>query len=71
MSNCQLEKELAHLERVISGISDFDALPASYWRNRLQTATQAEGLTRSQGQHLRRLQAQLTSLERKLGEDRA
>lgn len=70
MSNCQLEKELAHLERVISGIRNFEALPASYWRQRLQAAAQAEGLTRSQCQHVRRLQAQLASLERRLGKSK-
>lgn len=66
MSNRQIDEELAHLQRVILRIRSFDVLPAAYWRKRIQTATLAKGLTRSQTQHLHKLQEQLAGLERAL-----
>jgi hypothetical protein len=62
MNHHQLEKDLEHLEHVISRISAGDRIPLSYWRNRIKSV--AEGvLVPSQATRVKRLTAALHALE--------
>lgn len=64
MNHHQLEKDIEHLEHVISRISAADRIPLSYWRNRIRSV--AEGvLVPSQASRVKRLTDALRALERR------
>lgn len=64
MNHHQLEKDIEHLEHVISRISAADRIPLSYWRNRIRSV--AEGvLVPSQASRVKRLNEALRALERR------
>ena len=62
MNHHQLEKDLEHLEQVISRLSAQDRIPLSYWRNRVQSVSGA-ALVPSQMTRIKRLDAALRALE--------
>ncbi|WP_236002000.1 hypothetical protein [Paraburkholderia elongata] len=62
MSYQDIDKEIAHLERVFGLISTNDRLPLSYWRNRLSMFPKTL-LMPIQRARLARLKAALRSLE--------
>lgn len=62
MNHQQLEKDIEHLEHVISRISAADRIPLSYWRNRIKSV--AEGVSvPSQASRVKRLYEALRALE--------
>jgi hypothetical protein len=65
MNHHQLEKDIEHLEHVISHISAGDRIPLSYWRNRIDSVSGA-ALVPSQATRVKRLNAALSALERRL-----
>jgi hypothetical protein len=64
MNHHQLEKDIEHLEHVISHISAEDRIPLSYWRNRINSVSGA-ALVPSQATRVKRLNAALSALERR------
>jgi hypothetical protein len=62
MNHHQLEKDLEHLEQVISRLSAKDRIPLSYWRNRVQSVSGA-ALVPSQMSRVKRLDEALRALE--------
>ncbi|HZZ01348.1 MULTISPECIES: hypothetical protein [Paraburkholderia] len=62
MNHRQLEKDIEHLEHVISHISAEDRIPLSYWRNRIASVSGA-GLVPAQASRVKRLNAALSALE--------
>jgi hypothetical protein len=64
MNHHQLEKDIEHLEHVISHISAEDRIPLSYWRNRIDSVSGA-ALVPSQATRIKRLNAALSALERR------
>lgn len=62
MNHHQLEKDIEHLEHVISRISAADRIPLSYWRNRIKSVSDG-ALVPSQASRVRRLNEALTALE--------
>ncbi|WP_434112912.1 hypothetical protein [Paraburkholderia caffeinilytica] len=62
MNHHQLEKDIEHLEHVISHISAEDRIPLSYWRNRIASVSGA-GLVPAQASRVKRLNAALSALE--------
>ncbi|MFM0729925.1 hypothetical protein PQQ52_05430 [Paraburkholderia sediminicola] len=62
MSYQDIDKEIAHLERVFGLISTNDRIPLSYWRNRLRMLPKTL-LMPTQRARLARLDAALRSLE--------
>lgn len=62
MNHHQLEKDIQHLEHVITRISAADRIPLSYWRNRLKSVMEV-ALVPSQASRVRRLDAALSALE--------
>ena len=62
MSYQDLDKEIAHLERIFGLISTNDRIPLSYWRNRLRLLPKAL-LMPTQRARLARLDVALRSLE--------
>jgi hypothetical protein len=62
MNHHQLEKDILHLEHVISRISATDRIPLSYWRNRLKSVSDV-ALVPSQASRVRRLNEALSALE--------
>jgi len=62
MSHQDIDKEIAHLERVFGQISANDRIPLSYWRNRLKMLPRAS-LMPTQRARLERLAAALHSME--------
>lgn len=64
MNHQQLEKDIEHLEQIISHISAADRIPLSYWRNRLENVSGAV-LVPSQATRIKRLDAALCALEKR------
>ncbi|MFM0736863.1 hypothetical protein PQQ51_06415 [Paraburkholderia xenovorans] len=62
MNHHQLEKDIEHLEHVISHISAEDRIPLSYWRHRLDSMSGAT-LVPAQASRVKRLNAALSALE--------
>lgn len=62
MNHHQLEKDIEHLEHVISHISVGDRIPLSYWRSRINTVSGAK-LVPAQASRVKRLNAALLALE--------
>jgi hypothetical protein len=62
MNHHQLEKDILHLEHVITRISAADGIPLSYWRNRLKSVSDA-ALVPSMMSRVRRLHVALSVLE--------
>jgi hypothetical protein len=64
MNHQQLEKDIEHLEQIISHISAADRIPLSYWRNRIEHVSGAV-LVPSQATRVKRLDAALCALEKR------
>jgi hypothetical protein len=64
MNHRQLEKDIEHLEHVISHISAEDRIPLSYWRNRIASVSGAV-LVPAQANRVKRLDAALLALEQR------
>ncbi|HZZ09880.1 MAG TPA: hypothetical protein VFE79_04260 [Paraburkholderia sp.] len=62
MNHHQLEKDIEHLEHVISHISAEDRIPLSYWRTRINSVSGAT-LVPAQASRVKRLNAVLSELE--------
>jgi len=62
MNHHQVEKDIQHLEQVMTRISAADRIPLSYWRNRLKSVM-GFALVPSQASRVRRLHATLSALE--------
>jgi hypothetical protein len=62
MNHHQLEKDIQHLERVISHISAEDRIPLSYWRSRIALVSGAVRVP-AQASRVKRLTAALSALE--------
>ena len=62
MNHHQLEKDIEHLEHVITHISAGDRIPLSYWRNRIDSVSGAV-LVPAQASRVKRLDAALCALE--------
>jgi hypothetical protein len=62
MNHQQLEKDIEHLERVISHISAEDGIPLSYWRSRIDVVSGAVRVP-AQASRIKRLNAALSALE--------
>ncbi|QGZ63736.1 hypothetical protein [Paraburkholderia acidisoli] len=62
MNHHQLEKDIEHLEHVITRLSGSDRIPLSYWRGRLDSVSTAH-LVPSQIQRVKRLNDALRALE--------
>ena len=65
MNHQQLEKDIQHLEHIISHISAEDRIPLSYWRNRLDSVSGAVRMP-TQVNRIKRLNAALAALEERL-----
>ncbi|HEY4296099.1 MAG TPA: hypothetical protein VGM85_06465 [Paraburkholderia sp.] len=65
MNHHQLEKDIEHLEHVISHISAADHIPLSYWRNRIDSVSGAVRMP-AQASRIKRLNAALSALEQRL-----
>jgi hypothetical protein len=63
----QLEKDIEHLERVVSRLSGQDRIPLSYWRGRVEMVSSAN-LVPAQAQRLKRLSEALCALEHRARE---
>jgi hypothetical protein len=63
MNHHQLEKDIEHLEHVISHISAADRIPLSYWRNRIDSVSGAVRVP-AQASRIKRLNAALSELEK-------
>lgn len=62
MNHLQLEKDIEHLEKVITHLSAEDRIPLSYWRNRIDSVSGAV-LVPAQASRVKRLNAALSALE--------
>ncbi|MFM0502387.1 hypothetical protein [Paraburkholderia caffeinilytica] len=62
MNHLQLEKDIEHLEKVITHLSAEDRIPLSYWRNRIDSVSGAV-LVPAQASRVKRLNAALCALE--------
>jgi hypothetical protein len=62
MNHDQIEKDIEHLERIISRISPRDGIPLSYWRNRINSVSGAT-LVPSQADRVKKLSEALRALE--------
>jgi len=62
MNHHQLEKDIEHLEHIISHISAEDRIPLSYWRGRVDSVSVAT-LVPAQANRVKRLNAALLALE--------
>lgn len=62
MNHQQIEKDIQHLENVISHISAQDRIPLSYWRSRIELVSGAVRVP-SQASRVKRLNAALSALE--------
>jgi hypothetical protein len=65
----QLEKDIEHLEYVLSRFSGEDRIPLSYWHGRLEAVMNAD-LVPSQLQRVKRLRDILGSLEQRMDDSR-
>ena len=68
MNHYQLEKDIEHLERVITRLSGKDRIPLSYWRGRLESVSSGD-LVPSQVQRVKRLREALAELEQRVDEE--
>ncbi|HEY2025229.1 hypothetical protein [Paraburkholderia sp.] len=64
MNHQQLEKDIEHLEHVISHISAQDRIPLSYWRSRIELVSGAV-IVPAQASRVKRLNAALCALEKR------
>ncbi|MCC8393854.1 hypothetical protein LJ656_14750 [Paraburkholderia sp. MMS20-SJTR3] len=64
MNHQQLERDIRHLEQVISHISAQDRIPLSYWRNRIELVSDAV-IVPAQATRIKRLDAALCALEKR------
>ncbi|NML31490.1 hypothetical protein [Paraburkholderia antibiotica] len=64
MNHQQLEKDIQHLEQVISHISAEDRIPLSYWRSRIELVSDAV-IVPAQVTRVKRLDAALCALEKR------
>ncbi|OLL27946.1 hypothetical protein BTH42_30135 [Burkholderia sp. SRS-W-2-2016] len=64
MNHQQLERDIRHLEQVISHISAEDRIPLSYWRNRIELVSDAV-IVPAQASRVKRLDAALCALEKR------
>jgi hypothetical protein len=62
MNHEQIEKDIEHLESVITRISAAQGIPLSYWRNRIDTVSHAAQVP-SQIKRVQKLSAALNALE--------
>jgi hypothetical protein len=62
MNHHQLEKDIQHLEHVISHISAEDRIPLSYWRSRIELVSGAVRVP-ALASRVKRLNAALSALE--------
>jgi hypothetical protein len=62
MNHRQIETDILHLEHVIRHISAVDAIPLSYWRNRINSVS-AYALVPAQQSRVRRIHDMLAQLE--------
>jgi hypothetical protein len=62
MNHHQLEKDIEHLEHVITHLSAEDRIPLSYWRNRIKSVSDA-ALVPAQATRVKKLDAALLALE--------
>ena len=62
MNHHQLEKDIEHLEHVITHISAEDRIPLSYWRTRIDSVSGAVRVP-AQASRVKRLNAALSVLE--------
>jgi hypothetical protein len=62
MDHHQLEKDLLHLEQIVTRISRDDRIPLSYWQNRVQTMSTVAVVPTQRGR-LKRLIDALDLLE--------
>ncbi|WP_228877884.1 hypothetical protein [Paraburkholderia saeva] len=62
MDHHQLEKDILHLEQIVTRISPDDRIPLSYWQNRVQTISSAVVVPTQRGR-LKRLIDALDLLE--------
>jgi hypothetical protein len=62
MNHHQLEKDIQHLEHVISHISAEDRIPLSYWRSRIELVSGAVRVP-AHASRVKRLNAALSALE--------
>ncbi|MFX1674524.1 hypothetical protein PWR63_20015 [Paraburkholderia sp. A2WS-5] len=67
MNHHQLERDIEHLEQVIARLSGHDRIPLSYWRNRIESVSNA-ALVPSQMQRVKRLAQALGELEMRVKE---
>ncbi|CAM2165060.1 conserved hypothetical protein [Paraburkholderia sacchari] len=67
MNHHQLENDIEHLEQVITRLSGHDRIPLSYWRNRIESVSNAN-LVPSQVQRVKRLAQALFELEMRVKE---
>jgi hypothetical protein len=65
MNHHQLEKDIEHLEHIITRLSGRDRIPLSYWRGRLDSVSSAN-LVPSQMLRVKRLNEALRALESRL-----
>lgn len=65
MNHDQIEKDIEHLEHVISRISAAEGIPLSYWRNRINSVSVAP-LVPSQIKRVQKLSDALRALELRL-----
>ncbi|MGF6757818.1 hypothetical protein [Paraburkholderia sp. GAS334] len=65
MNHHQLEKDIEHLEHVISRLTDQDRIPLSYWRGRIDRVLGA-ALVPSQASRVKRLCEALRALEARM-----
>jgi hypothetical protein len=62
MNHDQIEKDIVHLEQIISRIAPGDGIPLSYWRNRINSVS-GEVLVPAQIDRVKKLSAALKALE--------
>ena len=62
MNHEQIEKDIEHLEHVISRISAADGIPLSYWRSRIESVSLV-ALVPSQIKRIQKLSDALEALE--------
>jgi len=66
MNHHQIEKDIQHLEHVITRLSLSDRIPLSYWRSRVDAMPTAE-LVPSQALRVKRIREAICALEARIG----
>jgi hypothetical protein len=67
LDHYQLEKDIEHLEQIVSRLSGRDRIPLSYWRGRVEMISSAD-LVPTQAHRVRRLSEALCALEDRVRE---